>query len=49
LELALKSGLRADGKGLLLPVSRAISRAESPARAAAELRDQKLHIRTQMD
>jgi uridine monophosphate synthetase len=46
LELALKSGLRKDGKGILLPVSRAISRAESPAKAAAELRDSILEIRT---
>ncbi|MDO8754308.1 MAG: orotidine-5'-phosphate decarboxylase, partial [Anaerolineales bacterium] len=48
LELALKSGLRADGKGLLLPVSRAIARAESPAKAAAEMRDQILGIREQL-
>ncbi|GAB4401734.1 MAG: orotidine-5'-phosphate decarboxylase [Anaerolineales bacterium] len=39
LQIALKAGLRADGKGLLLPVSRAISRAKNPALAAAELRD----------
>jgi len=45
LELALKSGLRADGKGLLLPVSRAIARAESPAKAAAQLRDQIVNIK----
>jgi uridine monophosphate synthetase len=45
LELALKSGLRADGKGMLIPISRAISRAESPAKAAAELRDAMLEIR----
>jgi uridine monophosphate synthetase len=45
LQSALKSGLRKDGKGLLLPVSRAISRAESPAKAAAELRDAMLEIR----
>lgn len=40
LETALKSGLRADGKGLLLPISRGISRAANPARAAAEFRDE---------
>ena len=40
LESALKAGLRKDGKGILLPVSRGISRAENPGRAAAELRDQ---------
>ncbi|MDP2776163.1 MAG: orotidine-5'-phosphate decarboxylase [Anaerolineales bacterium] len=45
LELALKSGLRADGQGLLLPVSRKIARAESPAKAAAELRDQIINIK----
>jgi uridine monophosphate synthetase len=39
LESALKAGLRRDGKGILLPVSRGISRAENPRRAAAELRD----------
>jgi uridine monophosphate synthetase len=48
LELALKSSLRKDGKGILLPVSRAISRAESPAKAAAELRDSILEIRTSL-
>jgi orotidine-5'-phosphate decarboxylase len=37
--------LRSDGKGLLIPVSRAISRAESPARAAAEIKDQILNIK----
>lgn len=45
LEITLKSGLRADGKGLLLPISRAISRADNPGRAAAEIRDQILEIR----
>jgi uridine monophosphate synthetase len=45
LELTLKSGLREDGKGVLLPVSRAVSRAENPAKAAAELRDSILEIR----
>jgi uridine monophosphate synthetase len=45
LESALKAGLRKDGKGILLPVSRGISRAENPGRAAAELRDSMLEIR----
>ncbi|NOH01104.1 MAG: orotidine-5'-phosphate decarboxylase [Chloroflexi bacterium] len=45
LETALKSGLRADGKGLLLPISRAISRADNPGKAAAEIRDQILHVK----
>jgi len=44
LESALKAGLRKDGKGMLLPVSRGISRAESPAKAATELRDQIVNI-----
>ncbi|HEX9028546.1 MAG TPA: orotidine-5'-phosphate decarboxylase [Anaerolineales bacterium] len=39
LQAALQAGLRADGLGLLIPVSRAISRAADPRRAAAELRD----------
>ncbi len=48
LELALKSGLRADGKGMLIPISRGISRAEKPKLAAAEIRDQILEIREQL-
>lgn len=46
LESALKAGLRNDGKGMLLPVSRGIARAEKPGLAAAELRDEMLGIRT---
>ena len=38
LEAALRAGLRRDGLGMLLPVSRGISRAESPKTAAEELR-----------
>jgi uridine monophosphate synthetase len=45
LESALRAGLRKDGKGILLPISRGISRAENPAKAAAELRDQILDIK----
>ncbi len=45
LEITLKSGLRKDGKGVLIPISRAISRAENPGRAAAELRDQILDVK----
>ena len=45
LELALKSGLRKDGKGMLINVSRSIARAENPGLAAAEMRDQILNIR----
>ena len=40
LRAALKAGLRADGLGLLLPVSRAISRAADPAQAARALVDE---------
>ena len=36
---ALQVGLRSDGLGLLVPVSRAISRATDPHRAAINLRD----------
>jgi len=46
LESALSAGLRKDGKGMLIPISRGISRAESPAKAAAELRDSMLEIRS---
>jgi len=45
LESALKAGLRKDGKGILLPVSRGISRAENPRRAAAEIRDEIINLR----
>ena len=45
LESALKAGLRKDGKGMLVNVSRGIARADDPGRAAAELRDQMLEIR----
>ena len=48
LESALKAGLRKDGKGILLPVSRGISRVKNPANAAAELRDQIVQIRYQI-
>jgi uridine monophosphate synthetase len=49
LELALKSGLRKDGKGLLIPISRGLSRAtEGPAKAAAEIRDQIVYLKMQM-
>ncbi len=45
LEAALKAGLRKDGKGILLPVSRGISRAQKPGLAAAELRDQIVNVK----
>lgn len=48
IESVLRAGLRADGSGVLLPVSRAISQAENPARAAAELRDEILHVKRKL-
>ncbi len=39
LDAAISAGLREDGLGMLIPVSRAISRAKDPAIAARELRD----------
>ncbi|HSM70437.1 MAG TPA: orotidine-5'-phosphate decarboxylase [Anaerolineales bacterium] len=48
LEIALKSGLRTDGKGMLIPISRGISRAENPKVAAAEIRDEIVHIKRQI-
>jgi uridine monophosphate synthetase len=45
LETALKAGLRKDGKGMLLPISRGISRAKNPALAAAEFRDEIVNIK----
>lgn len=45
LETALKAGLRKDGKGMLINVSRSIARAENPGLAAAELRDEILETR----
>lgn len=44
LEAALSAGLRKDGRGLLVNVSRGLARAEDPARFAAELRDQILEF-----
>jgi len=45
LEIALKAGLRPDGKGMLINVSRSIARAENPGLAAAELRDEIVNLR----
>jgi uridine monophosphate synthetase len=42
---ALQAGLRKDGKGMLINVSRSIARAEKPGLAAAELRDEILMLR----
>jgi len=49
LETALEMGLRSDGKGMLINVSRSIARATDPARAAAELRDEIVGIRHQLE
>ena len=48
MESALKAGLRKDGKGMLIPISRGISRAEKPGLAAAEIRDQILNIKREI-
>jgi len=45
LATALKAGLRKDGKGMLINVSRSIAKAESPKRAAGELRDEILQVK----
>ena len=45
---ALKSGLRKDGKGMLINVSRSIARAENPGLAAAELRDEILGVKREL-
>ena len=44
LETALTAGLRKDGKGLLVNVSRSLARAENPGRFAADMRDQFLEF-----
>jgi uridine monophosphate synthetase len=49
LESALKAGLRKDGKGMLINVSRSVARAEKPGVAAAELRDQILDVRGKLN
>jgi uridine monophosphate synthetase len=38
LAAALRAGLRSDGLGMLMPISRAISRADDPKKAASEIR-----------
>jgi uridine monophosphate synthetase len=48
LTTALKAGLRKDGKGMLINVSRSIAKAENPKRAAAELRDKILHVKREL-
>jgi orotidine 5'-phosphate decarboxylase subfamily 2 len=49
LESALRAGLRQDGKGMLINVSRSIARAEKPGLAAAELRDEIIVIKRQIN
>ena len=48
LEVALRSGLRADGSGMIVPVSRGVIMAEDPRRAALELRDQINQVRAEI-
>jgi uridine monophosphate synthetase len=48
LESALKAGLRTDGKGMLINVSRSIARAEKPGLAAAEMRDEILNLKHEL-
>ena len=48
LRTALQVGLRKDGKGMLVNVSRAIARAEKPGLAAAELRDEILNLQREI-
>ncbi|HMS01219.1 MAG TPA: orotidine-5'-phosphate decarboxylase [Anaerolineales bacterium] len=45
---ALRAGLRRDGRGMLIPISRGISRAKNPKSAAAEIRDEMLQIKRQL-
>jgi len=49
LEQVVKSGLRKDGKGILLPMSRTISQSDNPRQRAAEIRDEILVIRDQIN
>ncbi|MBT3239694.1 MAG: orotidine-5'-phosphate decarboxylase [Chloroflexi bacterium] len=48
IQASLKAGLRADGLGILVPVSRGISQAENPALAAKQLRDEINDARNQI-
>jgi orotidine 5'-phosphate decarboxylase subfamily 2 len=45
LESAMKAGLRQDGRGMLINVSRGISRSDDPRKAAVALRDQIVNIK----
>ncbi|HQV93079.1 MAG TPA: orotidine-5'-phosphate decarboxylase [Anaerolineales bacterium] len=46
---ALRAGLRQDGRGMLIPISRGISRAKNPKLAAAEIRDEMVHIKNHLN
>jgi uridine monophosphate synthetase len=48
LETTLRLGLRKDGKGMLVTVSRSLSRAKDMTRAAVEMRDEMIEIQTRM-
>lgn len=48
LQLALTAGLRADGLGMIVPVSRSVMNAEDPRAAAAALRDEINQIRAEV-
>jgi uridine monophosphate synthetase len=48
LAAALRAGSRADGSGMILPVSRAIAEADDPRRAAADLRDEINRLRASL-
>jgi uridine monophosphate synthetase len=48
LQATLQAGLRPDGLGLLLPVSRAVSRAENPHQAAGQIRSEINAIREEL-
>ncbi len=49
LEAALRAGLRADGLGLLVPVSRLIAEAEDPRHRAGQLRDEINRVRSDVE
>jgi len=48
LESAMKAGLRKDGKGMLINVSRGISRSNNPRKAAVELPRSNVNVQLQM-
>jgi len=48
LRIALEAGLRTDGSGMLINVSRSIARAENPGQAAAEFRDEIINIKYEL-